>query len=165
MYVTVPGSPVTETVYASGTGPTVAIEASSVEPNGSTIYRTVRATQVISVVQVSGTAKAYTGVGASGWNATTFDPLKGASTGLASAKSVVASASSTGLRLKARDHADTVVVTMDGELVSWVNSYDGSVTTTSASLAATCESTLFTLCDTILIMTSSVLGRSVSVGR
>ena len=50
VYVTTAGSPVTETVFASGTA---AIESSSVAPNGSTVYQTIPATRLFSLVPVS----------------------------------------------------------------------------------------------------------------
>ena len=160
MYVTVPGSPITETVYANGTGLPVVVEASSVEPDGSIIYKTVPATQIFSVVQVSGTAKAYTGIGSRGWNGTTSTP-----TGTASAKPIIASASGYhAYRLEARDNADTVIVTMDGKVVSWANDYDSSATATSATVAASCVSGLLIFGELMLIMASIFPIRRISLG-
>ncbi|KAL9124210.1 MAG: hypothetical protein Q9217_006439 [Psora testacea] len=166
VYVTVPGSPITETVYAETSG--AQVRESFVNKNGMTVFQTVPATQVISVVfasavlakstqtqvltsilptsSVRGTAKAYTGLAPIGWNATTFTTIKVASTGVAYPKPAVTeydnhkptsgSLSASAHHLKARDIGDSVVATIDGEVVSWSNSYEGSRLEISSAAAS-----------------------------
>ena len=54
IYVTTVGSPVTETVFASAAA---TIEASSIAPDGSTVYQTVFTTEVLSFIPIEPTTK------------------------------------------------------------------------------------------------------------
>ena len=147
-FTRIKGAPSHENGYITHEGPIVRLSLRFAlgKKVGGTTFITVRGSKTItesSVVThdlptVSATGKAYTGPGFSGWNATAFSTLTLASTGLASSKPI-ASASNNN-HLNGRDVADTVIVTFNGDVVSWVNNYDGRALTTSPVDAASCES-------------------------
>ena len=94
----------------------------------------------VPAANVTAAGKAYAGPGVSGWNVTALINLTAASTGVASVKPIT-SISSSHHHFKCRDVVDPVIVTLNGDVVSWANNYDGKVPTTSFTDATPCKST------------------------
>ena len=110
-----------------------------------TLTETHTETQTLTVPTASASAGAYTGLASNGWNSSTSkiitvkSPAVGSVTNaenlaqypgtaypMVSSGLVPVPRGNTTHLNKARDIADTIVVTIDGVVVSWTNSYDGT---------------------------------------